>query len=156
MMLNGVSGLGRRALRCCVGARWLPLQLVDAHVKWLARRTCYLCQPGLQQQLYRYQIDAGGRAMACRDRCGLWRVYLQSLMTIILEIEFSLFVVFFRVLFMVIGRCATLGVARLWALRAQTRYCSRPRHMPVRHGTPTKTVGYPHRVRCPPRLPLRA
>jgi hypothetical protein len=32
--------------------------------------------------------------MACRDRCGLWRVYLQSFVTIIPEIEFSLFVVF--------------------------------------------------------------
>ena len=34
MMLNGVSGLRRRVLRCCVVARWLPLYLVDVcHVK---------------------------------------------------------------------------------------------------------------------------
>jgi hypothetical protein len=32
--------------------------------------------------------------MACEDRCSLWRVYSQSFVTIIPEIEFSLFVVF--------------------------------------------------------------
>jgi hypothetical protein len=29
MVLNGMSGLRRCALRCCVVARWLPLHLVD-------------------------------------------------------------------------------------------------------------------------------
>jgi hypothetical protein len=29
MMLNGVSGLRRRVLRCCIMARWLLLHLVD-------------------------------------------------------------------------------------------------------------------------------
>jgi hypothetical protein len=29
MMLNGVSGLCCRVLRCCVVAGWLPLHLVD-------------------------------------------------------------------------------------------------------------------------------
>lgn len=81
----------------CVALSWLDGRRCiwwTCHFKYPARRIRYLYQPGPQQQLYRYQTDAGGRAIACRERYGLWRVYLQSFVTIIPEIEFSLFVVF--------------------------------------------------------------
>jgi hypothetical protein len=48
------------------------------------------CPPGPQRQLYRCQTNAEGRAVLCRDRYSLWRVYLQSFVTIIPKIEFSL------------------------------------------------------------------
>lgn len=55
-----------------------------------------LCLPGPQQRLYRCQIDAGGRAMACRDRWDHWQVFLMLFMMVIPKIDFSLFVLFFR------------------------------------------------------------
>jgi hypothetical protein len=38
--------------------------------------------------------DAGGRAVACRDCCGHWQVYLMLFVMVIPKIDFSLFVVF--------------------------------------------------------------
>lgn len=42
-----------------------------------------------------YQIDAEGRAMACRDRCGRWQMCFDAFVMGFPKIEFSLFVVFF-------------------------------------------------------------
>lgn len=46
-------------------------------------RAVCLCLPGPQQRLYRDQNNAGGRAMACRDRCDLWQVFVMLFVTII-------------------------------------------------------------------------
>ncbi|KAH4077082.1 hypothetical protein HBI25_246610 [Parastagonospora nodorum] len=43
--------------------------------------------------------DAGGRAVACRDCCGHWQVFLILFVMVIPKIDFSLFVVFLSFVF---------------------------------------------------------
>jgi hypothetical protein len=52
--------------------------------------------PGPQRRLYRYQIDAEGRVMACRDRCGHWQMCFDAFVMGFPKTKFSLFIVFVR------------------------------------------------------------
>lgn len=54
-----------------------------------------LCVPRPQRLLYRYQIDAEGRAMVCRDRCGHQQMCFDAFVMDFPKSISSLFVVFF-------------------------------------------------------------
>jgi hypothetical protein len=41
-----------------------------------------------------HHIDTKECAMACRDCCGHWQMYVNAFVTVIPKIDFSLFVVF--------------------------------------------------------------
>ncbi|XTI93795.1 hypothetical protein V2W45_899844 [Cenococcum geophilum] len=55
-----------------------------------------LFAPRPQRWLYRYQINAEGCVMVCRDRCGHWQMCFDAFVMGFPKTSFSLFVVFFH------------------------------------------------------------
>ncbi|KAF2464371.1 uncharacterized protein BDR25DRAFT_96881 [Lindgomyces ingoldianus] len=84
---------------CCSAARWAVAAFDERVILCsLLANFVGLSVPRPQRWLYRYQINAEGRAMAYRVRCGHWQMCFDAFVMGFPKTEFSLFVGFHSVL----------------------------------------------------------